>query len=54
MYLDNRYNTSYIDIHIILYTMRKLIRHDDASKWPHRKESETHKGLKRVTRVQCS
>ena len=37
MYLDNGYNT-YLDIDIILYTMRKLIRHDAASKWPHRIE----------------
>lgn len=34
MYLDNGYNT-YIDIHIIVYTMQKLIRQDVASKWPH-------------------
>ena len=37
MYLDKRYN-SYIDIDIILYTMRKLIHHDVASKWAHRIE----------------
>ena len=37
MYLDNGYNT-YLDIDIILYTMWKLIRHDAASKWPHRIE----------------